>query len=99
MLDKPLHGFGLDVYYYRFRGDGTGTHYQFVPLSGNKNFYDIPMRYVGSVANDANSPSMAQWHLFGTSGPEIAGCLMGISRSSNSLPKSQIDRVFPFYAS
>ncbi|MBO4999095.1 MAG: hypothetical protein J6D02_13950 [Lachnospira sp.] len=37
--------------------------------------------------------------LFGTSGPEIAGALMGISRNTNPLPKSQIHSTFRFYAS
>ena len=43
-----------------------------VPLYGNKDFYDVPILESMSDTTDANSPSMAQLRLFGTSGPEIA---------------------------
>ena len=36
--------------------------------------------------------------LFGASSPEIAGCLMGISRNTNSLPKSPIYNIPLFHA-
>ena len=50
----------------------TKVYYKFVPLSGNKDFYDIPIKQVSFDATDADSPSVAQLHLFGTSCPEIA---------------------------
>ena len=76
----------------------TKVYYKFVPLSGNKDFYDIPMRLLFGDATDANSPSGLSGVFSGHPCPEIAGYKKGISRNTNSLPKSPIYSIPSSYA-
>ena len=81
-----------------FRMHGAKIYYKLVSLFGNKYFYDIPVRYhVLSQTTQIRHPWL-RLRLFGTSSPEIAGCLMGISRNANSLPKSPIYNIPLFHA-
>ena len=72
---------------YGMEGGHTIT---FVPLFGNKYFYDIPIKVIYAAATDTNSPSRLDGVFSGHPCPEIAGCRKGISRNANSLPKSQM---------